>query len=230
MKYKTRLEHDYISVFCARCGHEHKALVPCQDRFCPVCSIRRQIRVRNHLHSLFQIYKRRPKYRLRMITLSFPNPPDLASGVSKLIRDFRRLRQRQFWSSMVEGGIAVIEIKGRPGSWHPHLHIIAYSMYLPWKILKRHWHAVSGGDACWISLIQNDQAIKYVTKYITKLDIPIDVQDEPNKAMKGRHLFLKFGSWQRLKPKIREYLFVCTQCGSSDMIDEYTLSRLKLSG
>lgn len=223
MLYLTKNEHSFITLHCARCGHVHTAMRPCGYRFCPACSVKRAIRCRNHLTELFKLYKRLPKYRLRLITLSFSNPPDLKKGVDKLIRDFRRLRQRSFWTRNVQGGVAVIEITGRPGNWHPHLHIIVYSKFLVWKTLHRIWKQISGGNATHIKLISNDKAIYYITKYVSKIDMPESVQYEPNHVMKGRHLFIKIGEWASYDLPERKYLFTCVECGYSDWITEFEL-------
>jgi hypothetical protein len=126
----------------------------------------------------------------------------------------------------VIGGIAVVEIKGRPGNYHPHLHIVLYAKYLPWPLLRKQWERVSGGTAVWISNIDKGKALHYVTKYVTKLDMPDVAQEEPNVAMKGRHLFMKFGEWASYTLDISPVLFVCTRCGASDWIDEFRMSRI----
>lgn len=229
MEYLTLEQHGYISVDCVKCGHIHRAIRPCGLRFCPVCALKRRIRVRNHLHELFKLIKRRPGYRIKMLTLSTPNPEDLKKGVNDLIGSFRRLRQRQFWKKYVDGGLAVIEIKGRPGSWHPHLHVILYSKFLPWAEVRKHWEKVSGGTAVWISNIPQGKAIYYVTKYVTKIDCPDIASEDPNIAMQGRHLFMKFGDWARIKLPIRKFLFICVNCGASDWLTEFDLRRLSKS-
>lgn len=225
MEYLTLEEHSFITLDCAQCGHTHRALQPCGLRFCPVCSIKRRIRVRNYLHELFRIVHQRPGQRLKMLTLSCQNTGDLRKGVDHLVKSFRKLRNRKFWNKYVSGGIAIIEIKGRPGNYHPHLHVLLYAKFLPWNEIRHHWERVSSGTAVWISNIPKGKAIYYVTKYVTKLDMPDEAQEEPNEAMHGRHLFMKFGDWSQVKPLTREFLFTCTICGASDWIDEFTLRR-----
>lgn len=225
MNYPTIEEHPFITIFCSKCGHSHKARQYCGNRFCPVCSRNRQIRVRGHLSELFKCYKHRPKYSLKMLTLSTANCKDLRKGVDHLISSFRRLRNAKKWGLYVDGGVCVVEIKGRPNSWHPHLHIIIYSKYLPWQWLQNQWLKCSGGRAVWISQISKDKAIYYVTKYVTKIDMPDEAQDEPNTAMKGRRLFMKFGEFANLRVPVKKWLWICPVCQTSDFLTEFEIRR-----
>jgi len=225
LEYLTFEEHQFITFFCEKCGHAHRAIQPCGYRFCPVCSIKRRIRVRNHLHDLFRLVNQRPKQRLKMITISCKNTGDLRKGVDHLVKSFRKLRNRHFWRKYVDGGICVIEIKGRPGNYHPHLHIIVMAYFLPWDELFKHWKSASGGTAVYIKNISQGRAIYYVTKYVTKLEMPVEAQEDPNTAMKGRHLFLKFGAWVDIKIPERLFLFTCNACGCSAMISEFEIRK-----
>lgn len=225
MKYLSKDEHDYITITCIKCGSPHRSRKSCGFRFCPFCSRKRQLRVRDHLSQLFSAYRSIPGYRLRMITLSTKNCQDLSKGVTHLLKSFRKLRNSQKWLRYVSGGVCLVEIKGRPNDWHPHLHIIAYSKFLPWQWLQKQWHKCSGGSAVWINEVTKDRAKFYVTKYVTKIDMPAEAQDEPNSVMKGRRLFMKFGEFAQYEIQPRKWLWLCPVCGCEDFLTEFEIRR-----
>jgi hypothetical protein len=163
---------------------------------------------------------------LKMITLSKTNCRDLDSGVADLIRSFRRLRQRRLWKDHVDGGAVVIEIKGNPGFWHPHLHILCWSRWLPWLQLHAAWKSVSDGLGCYIQNVGQDTAIRYVTKYVTKTDLPDRDQQAVGKVLIRYRLFQRFGSWHHIFiPKLKSD-YPCPNCGESDWICDWQLDRI----
>ena len=144
------------------------------------------------------------------------NCKDLEAGVSALVKNFRRLRQRQLWIRLVSGGAVVIEIKGRPNNWHPHLHILCYSLWVPWHDLQRCWKEISGGTACYISNVSHDQARYYVTKYITKADVPEFLEYGVGLVLKKLRLFQRFGDWHGVVLPKKFYDYKCPTCERSD--------------
>jgi hypothetical protein len=153
--------------------------------------------------------------RLKLVTLTIPNAEHLSSQSLDLIRSFRRLRQRRFWRNHVSGGAFVLEVAGKPGNWHLHLHIICASTYLSHKKLSSEWSKCSPGHIVHVTNISSDSAIRYVTKYISKTELPHDVARECSLQLKNVRLFNVFGRWHALSLLVKKILFTCPDCGNT---------------
>lgn len=216
-------EHNWRTLYCAFCGATNQVIVDCGHRFCPFCGKRRAARIRDRLNFLLKSCQKFPKARLKMLTLSTTNCADLDAGIKHLVSSFRRLRQRRIWQRHVYGGAFVIEIKGSPGSWHPHIHAIIYSYFIPWAALRSAWHHVSQGTAVWISDISDDRAKGYVTKYLTKPDVDAVYLDQVSTSLRSFRLFSRFGDWHSII--IPKYVYdpPCKQCGRSDWVIDWKM-------
>ncbi len=212
MTDRSQSPHAIRRLFCSHCGFTINAPIDCGDRFCQVCAPRRAFRVRNRLQWILDNTRPKPGYMLKMITLSVANSSDLEKGVKTLVISFRRLRQRRIWKDHVQGGATIIEIKGRPNNWHPHLHILCYSRWIDWHKLQPAWASCSGGLACYISNIKSDTALRYVTKYITKADLPEFLEYSVGKVLSKYRLFQRFGDWHSLSIPKKLFDYPCPSC------------------
>lgn len=219
-------EHEFITVYCAYCGNTHTAIKSCGKRFCPACGHINRWRVRERMHQIFQAMKHRKGYRLKMLTLSKQNCPNLKEGINDLIASFRRLRQRSYWIRNIAGGLFVIEVTGDPGNWHPHLHVFIYSRFVRWSDLHKHWQTASkGGLGVYIKNISNDTAIYYVTKYVTKSECDSTLLELIETSMKGRRLFQRFGEFQTI-PLVKSLTGrICEKCGEAQWLTEYDIRK-----
>lgn len=222
--------HRWRTFYCRFCGNDIRAFIDCGHRFCPKCSRRRARRIRNRLSFLLAKNEKIPKAGIKLLTLSKANCQQLEPGIKDLVSSFRRLRQRALWKHYVLGGAFVIEIKGRPGNWHPHIHAIIYSYYIPWARLRASWRQCSGGTAVWINAVTNDRATKYVTKYITKADVPAALLDDVSTALRRFRLFTRFGSWHNIVLPKMKYETPCTRCNNSDWIPDIVIERAFRAG
>lgn len=213
MKLDDHPDHEYTTVYCCGCGESYQILKLCSFRFCPICKVVRGVKVRRRLSYIFDHYPPLPGMNLKMITLSVKNTADLPAGLRHLIASFRRLRQRKLWKKFVAGGATFIEITGKKGDYHPHLHILCYSRYMPFKILLRMWMGVSGGSACWIQQIPKSTALYYVLKYLTKLDMPLEEQIYVSDQIKRFRLFQRFGAWHDFVIPVSKFDVPCEKCG-----------------
>lgn len=220
MQQSPPTPHAIRRLYCSHCGFIIDAPVDCGDRFCNICSRRRAFRVRNRLRWLLHNSAPSQGYVLKMVTLSMPNCKQLDAGVRMLVQCFRRLRQSQIWLKNVEGGATIIEVKGRPNSWHPHLHILCYSRRLPWHPLRDRWTQISGGTACYIQNVNQDKALYYVTKYITKVDVPEFLEYSVGTVLKKFRLFQRFGSWHSLKIPKKLFDYPCPTCTKSIWVSD----------
>jgi hypothetical protein len=218
-------DHPFISLTCSACGKVHDIPTRCADRFCPVCSRSRAQDIRHALTTIFARVHPPRGQNLKMLTLSLPNCQRLDLGISHLVRSFRKLRQRRFWNRYVSGGATIIEITGKQGDYHPHLHILMYSSFIPWEMLLAQWQEVSGGRGCYIQDISNKSATFYVTKYLTKPELPQGDLDEVSREIKKYRLFQRFGSWHNVIIPKRESQWRCESCGCKNYLTQYEIAK-----
>lgn len=222
--------HQYIDIWCTHCGHKFPVPVYCGFRFCRICSVRRQARVRRRLKWLLNLVKDKRPYCTKHLTLTISNGKDLPVMVKLLIRSFRKMRQRAYWKNHVKGGAFVIEITGNPGNWHAHIHAIIEARYMPWDVLHRLWNLCSGGEGVWISRIPKNKAIAYLTKYLTKSSAPIDTIQEMSAALHGTRLFSPFGRWYAINCTYVAPKPDCPNCEDGDLNIWYSYDCDKWSG
>lgn len=207
--------HTYTTLVCGYCGHSHVFPNYCGDRFCPVCSAGRRVRAR---YKLQETLKKQPSANAltwRLITLTIRKGADCRAQCDKLIKSFRKLRSTSWWKHLIKGGIAVIEVTGRPNAWHVHLHMIAYGYFVPKGELSRRWEKVADGFIVDAKFIPHTALVYYVTKYITKSDVPDFCRQEVNKALKGRRLYQPFGICHGWAQGIPKHQFPCPDCKSN---------------
>jgi hypothetical protein len=163
-------------------------------------------------------------YRFKHITLTIVSEADIAVMVKSIVRSFRRLRQRAYWKNAVKGGAFVIEITGRPGAWHAHIHAVIETRWMRWERLRNLWMDVSTGRGVYIQNIPAKECINYLTKYLTKSDMPDAVRRECGEALSSFRMYQPFGSWHGfMKTYIRER-HACSGCGEASWYPTIMLS------
>lgn len=176
----------------------------CRDLFCPTCARERRRHVRERLMSFFADMP--CEHTLKLLTLTTRSTDDpLSDQLDHLIGSFRRLRQRRWWKKRVVGGCWFIQLTRAKDTsrWHPHLHCLIDSEFLPQGYLSQHWSAVSAGstitDIRVVSRISH--AANYVSRYVSE---PVDVSklDTPQvaetiRAFHARRLWHPFGTWTK---------------------------------
>lgn len=219
--------HKFRRYICLGCGRQVDVPVYCKNRFCPVCGRSRHKRIREKIAYFLENYNVPKKYGFRMITLSVPNCDILPDGIEELIRCFRRLRQRSFWKNNILGGAFVIEIKGTPGNWHPHIHAIVCSKYLNWDKLHKEWNRVSGALAVYISNIQQKSIVNYLLKYITKPSVAPDLVEDVANSLINKRLFQAFGDWHKAVHAHKKKPWQCPNCKCSELESYGTIDPTK---
>lgn len=106
----------------------------------------------------------------------------------------------------------MVEVKRGEAGWHAHLHVLLEAKYVPWERLRTHWEAVSGGSGVHIKRIPPSAIIRYVTKYVTKSDMPPGDQLAASAALKGVRLFQPFGDWHGHMNRIKAPIAFCGVC------------------
>jgi len=174
----------------------------CGLRICPLCATRYQMRTRKRIAALFY---RTPLPRLKFITLTLRSIPiPLKDQLSRLKDAFRRLRQRKIWRK-VKWGAAVIEMtrNTKTKQWHPHLHILADSTYIPQSELREAWRSITE-DSFVVDIrkvVDRKAVLNEIAKYASKPTAFSQISDsvgagtELYEATVGRRLLLLFGQW-----------------------------------
>lgn len=207
--------HDYRHFTCAGCGGGFDAPVSCGNRFCSVCQGPRRQKIRLKLNAIIESLRLQPGYGIKFLTLTIPNQKEVKDATVQILHSFRRLRQRSMWRNKVAGGAWIVEITGKPGSWHVHLHCLLEARYIPHTLLSKIWSAVSPGKIVYISKIPAASAILYVTKYVSKPSVDEIHSFHVSEQLKDTRLFQPFGSWHAVAAEIPSVAYVCPNCGAS---------------
>ncbi|MGH7605590.1 MAG: protein rep [Gemmatimonadaceae bacterium] len=176
-----------------RIRHNH-----CNDRLCIPCGNTRSVKLLSAVRHLTS----GKKLVFCTLTLCGKNEP-LTNLLDKLYKSFRALRALPIWERVI-GGCAFLEIKwsDKAQRWHPHLHILMESSYMPQGDLAECWRMITK-DSFIVDIRRvetEDMATRYVTKYVTKplsptfLNTP-KLLDEALTSLKGRRLIFCFGEW-----------------------------------
>jgi len=218
MPASTVKDHEYRQISCLHCGHTITVPIYCGNRFCPVCSVPRLSRVRRRLNWIVQHVTPPKGYGIKFLTLTILNEPDLAEMLKHLVKSFRRLRQRAFWKQYVLGGAFVLEVTGRPGNWHAHIHSIIEARFIPYHKLISLWITVSGSRGVWIEKVPKNAIVGYLTKYLSKSSVPTEITDDVSEAVSGFRLFQPFGSWYAVNLTFQTEKPGCPICGGHDFL------------
>lgn len=211
-------EHLFMTICCTHCGHKIDVPVYCGNRFCTVCGVARRMRVRNRLTFLAENVETPRDMSMKFLTLTIPSQSDVYDMTRYILKSFRKLRQRSFWKEHVDGGAFVLEIKGRPGYWHVHIHIVLMCRFMPFEYLLKQWLSCSKGRGVWIEKIPTDAIVRYLSKYLTKPSVPDDCLNDVNWSLKGLRLFSPFGSWYHLNLKYKKPKAECPECHSASFM------------
>lgn len=233
------MTHEYLRVICSCCGDRFDVPVYCGNRFCPICSFSRGVRIRNRLKWLVSNVDIQRGETVKHITFTIPNQKDLFTMVKHLVKSFRKLRQTQLWKRHVSGGAFVIEVTGCSGDWHGHIHSVVQCSYIHWNKLRDAWLSISGGRGVWISRIPLSAAVNYLSKYLSKPSVPDGELLTVSASLKGIRFFQPFGSWYKMDrkyPKPKKFCKACDESGSYclayEMVGGYmtTTKRVEICG
>lgn len=206
-------DHEFREITCLHCGHKITVPIYCGNRFCPICSIPRLSRVRRRLNWICSHVEPPRGYGFKFLTLTIRNEPDLPEMLKHLVKSFRKLRQRAFWKQYVRGGAFVLEVTGRPGNWHAHLHSVIEARFITYIKLLALWKTVSGSQGVWIEKLPKRNIVGYLTKYLSKCSAPDLVTDEISQSISGYRLFQPFGSWYAVNLTFQTEKRGCPNCG-----------------
>ena len=173
----------------------------CGMRICPRCGPSRRSKAAEIIAAMVTDTSRR-QWKFITLTVQSSEAP-LAAQLDHITSSFRRLRQTRLWQSRPRYGKAIIEVSFNEdlNLWHPHLHILINTAYIPQKALSAQWLKATGGSPIIdIRVLESHtQAAKYVSKYLGKLP-DFEAMGDPEHfasafyyAMTRRTLVLHFG-------------------------------------
>jgi hypothetical protein len=183
----------------------------CKLRICPVCRRRIQWKARARVLDFLSQHE---DLRWQFHTFTLKHRPDpLPQQFNRLVKCFRRLRQRKHWKDTVSMGYAVLEVTFHPAGtysqngrrrtydeWHPHLHAVVATNWIDYGWLHKAWKQITG-DSTNIDcekVSNNEKAAYYVGKYIGKppdlnLHGNIERMTEYYQSLQGRRMLMPFG-------------------------------------
>lgn len=206
--------HDFKSYACSVCGHDFIAPVSCGNRFCPTCHLAKRRKLRGQLAAIVDALPAARTFPVRFLTLTIPVNSELRQSARVLVASFRRLRQRAWWKRRVCGGCYVLEVAGRPGAWHVHLHILVEGTFLPKRQLSAEWSKVGPGRIVRIRAYPAKAVARYITKYVTKSDLPSPIQQSASSALHSLRLHSFFGTWLAVSRSVKLPPATCPCCGN----------------
>lgn len=144
----------------------------CGLRCCPRCRETHAARTRTTLGRFLALV---PRNRLSMITLTLQHSQrPLCEQIDHLYSSFRRLRASRLWKEHRPKGYAVLEIERNEErqEWHPHLHLLAETPYMPHAALRDAWTTATQGativDIRRVNRRSVERYQRYLTDYLTK--------------------------------------------------------------
>lgn len=195
----------------------------CRDRLCPTCQRLRGIKLK---HKLLSVVRAADSPKFVTLTLKHRVAP-LGDEINRLFSAFRKLRKDRTWAKRVKGGVYVLEVKlnAATGHWHPHLHCLIDSSYMPQAQLSKAWEAATG-DSTIVdirAIHSQESAAGYISSYATKGN-DLTRWTAGNviayaQAMHGRRLIHTFGSLHAVPcdEESEEVIQMCTRRIASTM-------------
>lgn len=202
--------HQWITVACDQCGHEHKFVADCKDRTCGYCQSKRQGRILKRFKPIVAIMKNPV-----LITLTVKRTVVCKNAVDRLRRSFTRLRHAKAWAAT--GGVYQIEV-GRIDDLNMsnlHIHTVADSPYMTQESLSQAWLKATRGWGYIVDIRRAQDtrgALVYLTKHMGKKIPWIRHRDLINKVFENTHLIQGYGSLCRVAMRWTDT--VCPQCGA----------------
>lgn len=124
----------WIYYECKGCGSVGWVKNRCGLRVCPDCAGRMKIRLLKKYERGIKRLNNFYKQRLKLLTLTIKNVPDLKApdfdAISSLKESFYRLRKRPRLRNKIYGGVYGLETTFRDNGWHVHIHALVSSEYI----------------------------------------------------------------------------------------------------
>ena len=170
----------------------------CGVRLCPLCTAYRSNRSRD---SITDKVGRMDNHMLWTFTMRHSSKL-LSTQHKEITQWFSKLRRTKCWLDNTKGCVWVFEYayNSKRDEWHPHIHAIVDTSFIPFFELQAHWRRITNGSHSinFKGFISEQKSIGYVLKYLTKPQNtskwPIYRLGEFLLCMQGRRLFGSTGS------------------------------------
>jgi len=157
--------NEFYRWHCWDCDENIDLVQSCDLRLCPRCSIRRAYRfIQSYRHVLDAMTA--PK----LLTLTFQSVQTLSKALVKAcFKYFARLRRTKLWKGAVRGGLAGLEFTYTSAGWHPHIHALIDSAYIPQRLISALWRKITkGAYIVYIQKCDPTTGVYEVAKYVAK--------------------------------------------------------------
>lgn len=177
-------------------GEVRVAANHCRLRWCPLCSRSRAGFIAAQVKEWLS-----GTHRPKMLTLTIKHTNrDLIAQIDHIYSSFRGMRRTKWWKDLCYGGIWFFQVTYNPktGCWHPHIHILLDSEFIPYLEIRQKWYFyTSGSDVVDIRPVYGtDDIARYVARYASRphclQDLPIKQSMNLVTTMHGRRMC---GSW-----------------------------------
>lgn len=172
----------------------------CKLRWCPLCA---QSRANFLGHSVRTWYHTVRNPKLLTLTIKHTTLP-LKEQINFLYRSFTKLRRSALLKKRLNGGVWFFQIKWskRTDAWHPHIHALLDSGYIPHAELRQRWSKITKGSdivdirACYSAGSAANHVARYATRPGTLNSVPESNRLELLQTLHGRRIV---GSWGTAK-------------------------------
>jgi len=179
----------------------------CKLRWCPLCASAKANYISRNCEAWLKSHKQ-PK--MLTLTLKHSSAP-LKFQIDNLYESFRKLRKSKLLKEKVAGGIWFFQLKKSKSDslWHPHLHCLISSEYLPQQLLSKLWYKITltSNVVDIRSIKDNESASKEVARYCAR---PCKMSDlsEPDRgivfeAFHGRRISGTWGNGSECKLSVK---------------------------
>lgn len=174
----------------------------CRLRWCPLCARSRAGYMTAKIKEWFP-----DTHRPKLLTLTVKSSQaSLSDQIKHIYRSFRELRRSRFWKELVYGGIWFFQItyNKHKKQWHPHIHVLLDSEFIPFEQLKQKWYYYTAdSDIVDIRPIFNSNEVaNYVARYASRphdlSTLPVDAAKDLMSVMYGKRMCGSFGTGKKI--------------------------------
>lgn len=139
----------------------------CNLRWCPMCQQTKRVIIAAGVSKWVESASA-PKF----LTLTLRSSDDpLSVQLRTLYDSFRKFRRRKFPKDLISGGFWFFQVTWNVSTmqWHPHIHCLIDSEFLPQRKLSKAWSNASGGSSIVDIRAVTDavRSAQYVARYAT---------------------------------------------------------------
>lgn len=177
-------------------GHVRIASKQCRLRWCFHCGEARQQFI---TQAVYPWYSMATQPKLLTVTLKHTRLP-LPEQIDFLYKSFAKLRNRKICKDAIRGGIWFFQVtyNQKRREWHPHIHALLDSNFIPHEKLMPIWHKITGDSTIvHIRAVDNPKKTlahnaRYAARPSALIKIPEFLWPELYNAFSGRRIC---GTW-----------------------------------